>query len=280
MKLLRKNIATLGVLLMTFHVQSQEFSFEMYFEDALGNKDTLTFGYDATATNNLDPLFNEEDLSSVPWGSGFEVRISDHIYGTDQYNTLNYNFYTSTQIQEKSCVPSNYLISCIHVYEATYPISITWDSTLFDNPCRYNSLLTDWNPSGWFDAVFGNTQGVFLLRDMDSTSLNEPWHHNINANNDTTGIIYFTLANEDQVFVGIEEHDQTMNITPNPSTGVFFINGAQKPSTIIVCDSMGKEILRMNDSNEFDINKFEQGIYFVHLKYSDGSRRLEPILKI
>ena len=56
----------------------QEFSFEMYFEDASGSKDTLIFGYDINGTDTIDNLFNEVNIMSLPWDtSKLDVRITD-----------------------------------------------------------------------------------------------------------------------------------------------------------------------------------------------------------
>lgn len=54
---------------------AQSFSFELYFEDANGAKDTLEFGYDPTATDSIDPIFQETNIIAQPWSGQFEARI-------------------------------------------------------------------------------------------------------------------------------------------------------------------------------------------------------------
>lgn len=201
---------TLNILLLPLYLcvgvlYGQDFSFEMYFEDALGNKDTLTFGYDPLATDGIDASFGEIDVSATPWSNDFEVRISDYNYMDGQYHTDTYDFYSKKQIQLKSCGISNNLISIVHVNNPNYPILISWDSTLFIDPCRSNSLITGWNPGGWFDAVWGGEQTVNMLKEHDSVLVYEPFHHNVNLQGDTTHLFYITIANENQVFVGIQE---------------------------------------------------------------------------
>ena len=201
------NILLLHLFLLVGAAYGQDFSFEMYFEDALGNKDTLTFGYDVNATDGIDISFNEEDISSQPWGNSFEARTSNYNYDVGPFHTANYAFYTLKQIQYKNCGISNNLISSIHLYKPNYPVTISWDSTLFYNPCRINSLVTGWGPGGWFDASWAGDENVHLLRENDTVQVNEPFHHNVSIQGDTTDIFYITIANENQVFVGINEYE-------------------------------------------------------------------------
>jgi hypothetical protein len=68
------------ILMITFGVSplraqlQPEINFKMYFDDAAGNSDTVTFGYDSLARLYIDPNFGEIDLSSIPMDSVFEVR--------------------------------------------------------------------------------------------------------------------------------------------------------------------------------------------------------------
>lgn len=171
----------LHTFLLSGIVHGQEFNFEMYFEDALGTKDTLVFGYDALATYGMDATLNETDISAIPWSNDFEVRLSDYNYYSGEYHTDTYDFYSKKQIQLKSCGVSNNLISIVHLNQPNYPVLISWDSTLFSDPCRSNSLITGWNPGGWFDAVWGGEQTVNLLKEHDSVYVNEPFHHNVSV---------------------------------------------------------------------------------------------------
>lgn len=45
-----------------FGQQTPGFEFELYFEDALGNRDTIILGYDDSATDGIDIGFEEERL--------------------------------------------------------------------------------------------------------------------------------------------------------------------------------------------------------------------------
>lgn len=50
----------------------EEFSFQLYFEDKFGHKDTVTVGHDLFATNGIDSLFGEVDIAHIPWKDTFK----------------------------------------------------------------------------------------------------------------------------------------------------------------------------------------------------------------
>ncbi|MCB0375492.1 MAG: hypothetical protein KDD04_06205, partial [Sinomicrobium sp.] len=53
--------------------QTAQFETTLYFEDAVGNRDSVIVGYDTLATHDIDPEFGEQELVS-PFDSVFEVR--------------------------------------------------------------------------------------------------------------------------------------------------------------------------------------------------------------
>lgn len=47
---------------------------KFYFEDVVGNRDTIIVGYDRDANYTYNPDFGEVDIKDVPWDSVFEER--------------------------------------------------------------------------------------------------------------------------------------------------------------------------------------------------------------
>lgn len=138
----------LAALLLLQVSYSQEFSFRMYFEDASGQHDTLTFGYDAEATDSIDATFGEADLSDTPFSADFEARISDFNYpDVDLFLTGDAGFQTKTQIKKKACVDEGFpSVSAINLSGVNYPLKVYWESSLFTEECLQQSLVTDWHP--------------------------------------------------------------------------------------------------------------------------------------
>jgi hypothetical protein len=83
----------------------EEFSFELYFEDAIGNKDTLLLGYDPLATDSIDVAFGEVNIINQPWSSVFEVRAGDDndIWHPPGGVVQVPNYQSKKQIIDKSC---------------------------------------------------------------------------------------------------------------------------------------------------------------------------------
>ena len=123
----------LTFLTLSFFVKGQEFSFEMYFEDALGYKDTLVFGYDDNATDTIDLSFEEVNIRSTPFDSIFETRISDFDFSTNGiYISDPTTVQSKKQIQNKDCLRNSFpFISAINLNKVAYPLDIYWDSSLF-----------------------------------------------------------------------------------------------------------------------------------------------------
>ncbi len=137
----------LGVIATSNLTYGQEFSFEMYFEDSLGNKDTLIMGYDILATDTIDSIFGEINIVSVPLDSVFGVRITNEWY-SGGYET----FHTKKQIVSYNCVSWPYTIVTVDIKTKNWPVTASWDDTVFYDTCRNGSVFTSVNPGGWWDT--------------------------------------------------------------------------------------------------------------------------------
>ena len=78
---MKKIILITAILIYTINGFSQltpEFEFQFYAEDFLGNRDTITIGYDSRAAeyDTINTQFGEVDITSEPFDSIFEMRVS------------------------------------------------------------------------------------------------------------------------------------------------------------------------------------------------------------
>lgn len=199
----------------------QEFSFSLYLEDAEGYTDTLVFGFDVNATDTLDPSLGEINIISVPFGSDFEARISDFDFtAVDLYSPDATTYHTKTLIKKKDCTGAGFpFVSAILLSNATYPVKVFWNSELFNDACLEKSLITDWHPAAWFDAVHGSEQGPFNLISYDSVNFNHTTHHYITSVNDTIDLLFITLASENNLIATATEHSSpgSLHVFPNPA---------------------------------------------------------------
>lgn len=274
---------TLLTFLFAFVLQQaatgQEFSFNLYLEDAAGYKDTLVMGYDSNASDTLDPLFGEVNIISIPFGSGFEARISDFDFDQGaQYITDPTTFHTKKLIKKKDCNSTDFpLVSAINLSKATYPVKVYWNSELFTDTCLEKSLIVDWHPGGWFDAVHGYEQGPFYLNAHDTVIFTHTTHHYITSGNDTIDMLFFTLASESNFISSTSElfSPVTLHVFPNPAKDYvqFEIAGATpqapfkegEPVRIIIMDVYGKQVARKEITSEqtvLDVRLLPNGVYF------------------
>jgi hypothetical protein len=264
---------------------SQTFSFEMYFEDATGQKDTLTFGYDATATDSIDAAFQEVNIISQTWSNQFESRIcvfETPYFSGEEYDTASVAGYLKKQIKKEDCLDLSLYVSVIQLKNAVYPVSISWDPSLFADPCRSNSIITDWHPGGWFDAIIGNDpQYPTILKDLDSAFYTHTSTHHIDNNQDTTDVLFFALGNINQVFVGLKELEEDMSIYPNPTTGMININlnGNQQIESVNLFDVHGQRFNTPVISNGIDLSEFSSGIYFMEVQFDSGKKGKIKVIK-
>jgi len=245
----------------------------MYFRDAVNHRDTLVYGYDVSATDNVDMAFNETNLKGKPFHSEFEVR------STNQYEFAFHglSLLLKTQIEKKKCTaPVAPYISAILIKCKKYPLKIYWEKHAFNTSCLNYSLLTDWNPGGWFDAAEGGEQGPFFLKDLDSITLNHVGKNDVVISNDisaadTVRLLYFALSSQTNYgqIVGIEGTPfENVSFFPNPVNDILnisAINGLDLEYANIY-DAFG--ICRItSELNHIRVSSLPDGIYFLHAKY-------------
>ena len=265
---------------------SQTFSFEMYFEDATGQKDTLIFGYDATATDSIDASFQETNIITQPWSNQFEARITvletPYSFGWYEYDTSPEVGHLKKQIKMEDCLDQSTYISMIQLKNVAYPVSVTWNSAPFNDACRINTIITDWHPGVWFDAIIGNNpQPPFILKEVNTATFTHTSTHNINSNQDTLDVLFFALGSENQVFVGLEELQEEMNIYPNPTTGMIHLNlkGNQHIQAVNLFDVHGQRFNTPVISNWIDLSEFSSGIYFMEVQFDSGKKGQIKVIK-
>ena len=140
-----------GTLLLAQSVP--RFQMPLYFEDAVGNRDTIVVGYDETASyNQLNPQFGEQ-LLATPFDSIFEVRAAHAIDAPHalskkiiaQYeNSIGDTCFSSAGIE-------------IFIQARHLPITIRYDTALVNSSvCHQNMILSpDWFiflMQYWWDA--------------------------------------------------------------------------------------------------------------------------------
>ncbi len=101
------------------------------------------------------------------------------------------------------------------------------------------------------------SQGIVQIYDVNNT-LSHQFAVGVSP-----GTIVFDLRSN----VGLDENTDNLGVWPNPSTGVFQINGLGTNQTYQIANTTGQIILT-SQSNSIDLSNFENGIYFLNTEKS------------
>jgi len=289
-----KNLTILLIFLPFICISQPEFSFDLYFEDALGNRDTITLGYDPLATDGIDSQFGEENIIALPWDSVFEVRIGDKTYSGTNWLSDN-SYLTKRQILQSYC--DNSTISnrvSLQLKSTNFPVKVKWNRELFANDsCRFFSVLFGKTDYLNIDAINGT-----FLQFNDSLYININEQNEMNANfvseidQALTPYYYFLTYSTENKEIGVMQFvfysfnaasieqlsNNFLNVYPNPMMNgdilevtsgdkykLFYFNG-------VLCEE-GKVI-----NNKIHFSNFEKGHYFLQVETEGIIKTLKLII--
>jgi len=147
----------------------------------------------------------------------------------------------------------------------------TIDSVLVGATYRKRFWVSDvWGDSAYCAIVegIGSTKGLFML----SPTFN-PDYQDLDCFMQNGKPQYPDTINCSIVPVSIEEYqeDVSINISPNPSTGIFTINSSEKFQYFIY-DVFSREVFqetKLIQSAILDLSSYSKGIYFVRIKSNE-----------
>jgi hypothetical protein len=121
-------------------VQIPQFIMPLWFEDAVGNKDTIWVGSDLTSsTFNINPQFGEMAITTA-FDSVFEVRA---VHASDDDWEMSKIIVEDTeQTPGSTCVLA--ASTRILIHSKYKPVKITWDVGKMEenSPCHFNTIIT------------------------------------------------------------------------------------------------------------------------------------------
>ena len=288
----------------------------VYFEDAIGNRDTIVVGYDTLSISDLNPQFGEIDIDT-PFDSVFEVRAAHGIrFGWGEGN------YTLSKIivghaEEYLNFPSCYTgeFALFFIYSKYQPITMSWDQSLFDNDCKDGSFFTPdrmqqmidpWNWLGMPAIRYGcaptDSSYTFYLGDQYRAPLEIPYiaMQQIEGNSGALDSIYGVALgfSADWVFspcslvVSAQEPSDNAfvnmaEVFPNPATQQVTVrnkDGLPIPS-LFVYDQVGRMVLACpveenQGQTTVDVGTLPPGLYFLVQKWVTGEQRVNKLLKM
>lgn len=92
--------------------------------------------------------------------------------------------------------------------------------------------------------------------------------HIYDANNNlvnqfSAGVSPGTIVFDIRSSAGLIELENVLQVYPNPSNGIFRVNGLEPGQTLHIFNAAGQEVLTSNQA-EIDLNNVESGIYFLN----------------
>jgi len=277
-----KNIYLLFIaLLFPFIIQAQQFSFQLYISDSLGNTDTLTLGYDANATDSIDAGFGEVNIINQAWDTALEVRTCP--YGDwDFAMQFQPAFESKKQIMhfvpQAPYNPYHAQLSTpflVEIHSANQrPYYLSWDSTLFADSSRANSGIYAISSAvvPWYGLSLSSVSHFTFQSDWftdDSYYIN---------NNDTIWVLFFRFISSNVVGINQSSQDnKPINLYPNPANDIinFDLNSMSQKSELLIFNSLGQIVRQINidkgkQSIQVDIANLLNGVYFYKLIEESG----------
>ncbi len=267
---------------------------QFYFEDALGNKDTITLGYDTDANSDYNPDFGEVNIKAVPWDSIFEARAS-HLEGANDHaspNVLSKKIIGSSKGRLDSEIDCSFNREALQFFVKVkhLPLKISWNQDVFNNDCISQSYITPHHLPliipDWFRDTLGiyNTNAFFCLgeyseyviqnfSEVDNSFFPYILEPKTDGKPDTIhGFLVLALPIEEAYFTpcpervnteDLNENNLKINVHPNPTTSSVRID-LQGAFSWRLYNVQGIGLLTGKE-HEINIEALPGGMYFVEI---------------
>lgn len=292
MTLLQKKTTALNffILIATVFGCTQDFLFTIYFEDNLGNIDSLELGYDEMGNLGIDEIFEEENIIDIPRNNIFDVRVTDELY----QRSMGESSGTYHSKREILGFWWSEMIASIDIKSENFPITASWDSTFFADDTNINgTLITSVPPGGWWDVGSYSDMGRIELKDQSSVTFtsNIPYSGYINNNyaytqgNDTISVFWFTFGPEG---IGVntdnvEKGNEVIILYPNPvQDDLRIINRSPygKISQTRIYDLCGRLVYAGIFEDDFvSVEHLDSGLYLIEFIMDRGKRIVKKLIK-
>ncbi len=266
-----------------FQLHAQEFQTTI-FAESNGNLDSIIVGFDITSSIDIDDQFGEVDINNTVFDATFEIRAGQIDLNELQCddNLIDSNSDLITYMSKIDIVPMdcdgydfNQTINGLPPYSSFFvrnkdlPVTIKWDSAVFDNDCMNKSFITELHPGGWFDVTCGG-ESIYLVEMVNQDSLeisNPSAAFLIDSFGDTLSMYHIAIRDEIITSNVSERLAQDIEIYPNPTNDFLnIISDKQEINLVEIYNSRGKLMNRNTNAARIDLNSFPSGIYILRIK--------------
>lgn len=269
---------------------------KLFFEDGIGNKDSITIGHDIEANKDFNPDFGEINIKDLPWDSVFEVRAS--------HNEAAHNL-ASPKVLSKKIIGATEAglhptYNCLFVREPlkafvkikAMPLKISWDSTRHSGFCNKKDFLTPHILPlifpNWFDDPEFIENPSFVCLSEKQSFIIDNFTKNTNGfvdyildvqNDGSIDTIYGLLisfrtesssnspcSGTVNVF-DVVAQELAIKMFPNPTSN--FINFESTESLKWELFDFQGRLLKFGQEHIIDIQDFKDGLYILKVKIND-----------
>ncbi|PWH85768.1 hypothetical protein [Brumimicrobium oceani] len=259
--------------------QTPEFSFEVYFEDAIGNKDTVTVGYDVNATKGIDSVFGEVNLENQSWSqNNFEVFVNAG--GSKRSKIQIVKNECSTNWQNTWANGISFITN-----STNRPIKVSYKKEDIENVCMNTSFFwADAEPTWHLLQSLNDFSGTDPLNSFHI--LDQIYYYDFNKKiegSDTIYAIHFVFADQikasELLSVSQTKTNETIQIVPNPFTNGIKIANVEFNTEVNIKDSKGISIKYERFGDVIYPLNCSKGIYYISF-LSNNKLFTYKILKI
>lgn len=287
--------------------KTPQFLTMFYFEDAIGNRDSIEIGYDLTATHRNNPDFGEKTNLS-PFKSLFDVRAVNYFtyYNTtppiDPLNLIVERIVGGAEkVVNANCIGGDPFIFFIHATHQPVTISaksvkdfekvdcLGKNSWRFFTPDRENHFIEPWawarTPGVRYRCLKDSTYTLYLGSGLGSkyerpyTLIYEIEGIGIDTIYGVEFVTDHTFYQCDSNYVGTKQFEQEGEVIlfPNPAEEFIDIQnlGTESPIKCSLYNQCGILVRNYywNDSDKMQLNLdgFSNGVYFIQIHYRNGS---------
>ena len=281
---------TLRILIFLFWSNlavGQEFITTIHVENALGEKDSVHIGYDTGATPEIDSIFGEVDILNIQFSDSFEVRLGNvniNVLDCDENRLMDVpelvNHQSKIDIYPRHCEGwANFIsFSTLFIKDTNFPITITWDTEVFQDSCRDGAFISDWHPGGWFDAGCSNTALFpdYINFTGEATIEARSGIYLVDNFLDTLSMFHIPIAPK-KLFNNVDDElAEQLIVYPNPTTGEVHIDNTDI-TRIKVFNASGRFI--RYGKNSVNLGDHPDGIYYLQLWHKEGGMVTKKVVK-
>jgi hypothetical protein len=280
--------------------QEPHFITTLYFEDAVGNRDSIEYGYDYAATEDMDAAFGEYELTT-PFDSVFEVRAGTPDFTYRQ--KLTKRFVAGTEVVvDDTCWSGGG--GYIYVHAIHQPVAIRWRKEDFlSNICYRGAFVVNHiefelagpiapediaqeyyclaaQDSAVFelseDALTPDLPRIYIEKEVEGSGMTKIWGLNLPIVPAWAYTPCFWVTNTRSAA------SHSVRLYPNPAGAVVRLDlpPEQCPERVTIRSMAGRVIsLPALVGNEIDTSALPAGMYLLEWTDAQGDRFMGRVVK-